>query len=224
MIVLKGGHERLFLGFENGLWLAPRHPSSQFSLHQVLDLRNVSQCTVLQDIGIVLVLAGKANILGANGATSPSVGACKIEELVNADNISSVTMVRLNDWNHVVTRFAAGVVDGRNLVIYLRKYTGKEYQVYHQHKMVCTVLEADIQAMQEVKKKGNWLSKALSSDPKWFSVIGYSVCGLRPIGVPFDDICLLQDVGGWAVRTASGYTICPLAKVKPTLDKAHRIH
>ncbi|KAH8790441.1 hypothetical protein DL96DRAFT_753685 [Flagelloscypha sp. PMI_526] len=132
-VVLKGGHERLFLGFENGLWLAPRHPSSQFSLHQVLDLRNVSQCTVLQDIGIVLVLAGKANILGANGATSPSVGACKIEELVNADNISSVTMVRLNDWNHVVTRFAAGVVDGRNLVIYLRKYTGKEYQVYHQH-------------------------------------------------------------------------------------------
>ncbi|KAF9779311.1 CNH domain-containing protein [Thelephora terrestris] len=103
------GRALVAIGCTEGVWIGFRHDSR--SMRRVLHLRMVTQCAMLEDFGIFLVLADK------------SLFAYHIEALVpsspGAANTSQ-TPQKLSG-NKDVQFFAVGNLDGRTLVIYMRK-------------------------------------------------------------------------------------------------------
>ncbi|KAF9269276.1 Dbl domain-containing protein [Marasmius fiardii PR-910] len=103
------GRGLVAIGCAEGVWIGFRHDSR--SMRRVLHLKMVSQCAMLEDFGIFLVLADK------------SLFAYHIEALVPSSPSSqhaSQTPQKLSG-NKDVHFFSVGTLQGRTLVIYMKK-------------------------------------------------------------------------------------------------------
>ncbi|OSX64043.1 hypothetical protein POSPLADRAFT_1179647 [Postia placenta MAD-698-R-SB12] len=103
------GRGLVAIGCAEGVWIGFRHDSS--SMRRVLHLKMVTQCAMLEDFGIFLVLADK------------SLFAYHIEALVPSSPQSahtSQTPQKLSG-NKDVHFFSVGTLNGRTLVIYMKK-------------------------------------------------------------------------------------------------------
>ncbi|KAI0794364.1 Dbl domain-containing protein [Fomes fomentarius] len=103
------GRGLVAIGCAEGVWIGFRHDSR--SLRRVLHLKMVTQCAMLEDFGIFLVLADK------------SLFAYHIEALVPSSPQSahtSQTPQKLSG-NKDVHFFSVGNLNGRTLVIYMKK-------------------------------------------------------------------------------------------------------
>ncbi|RPD64513.1 Dbl-like domain-containing protein [Lentinus tigrinus ALCF2SS1-7] len=103
------GRGLVAIGCAEGVWIGFRHDSR--SLRRVLHLKMVTQCAMLEDFGIFLVLADK------------SLFAYHIEALVPSSPQSahtSQTPQKLSG-NKDVHFFSVGSLNGRTLVIYMKK-------------------------------------------------------------------------------------------------------
>lgn len=81
-------------------------------MRRVLHLRNVTQCAMLEDFGLFLVLADR------------TLFAYHIEALVPTqpnNPAASVNPQRLNTGNKEVLFFTVGTIQNRTLVIYMKK-------------------------------------------------------------------------------------------------------
>ncbi|KAG8813242.1 hypothetical protein FRC18_002604 [Serendipita sp. 400] len=103
------GRGLVAIGCAEGVWIGLRHDSK--SMRRVLHLKQVTQCAMLEDFGIFLVLADK------------SLFAYHIEALVPSNPPSPNTSrapQKLNG-NRDVQFFSVGTIGGRTLVIYMKK-------------------------------------------------------------------------------------------------------
>ncbi|KAL6309388.1 Dbl-like domain-containing protein [Sparassis latifolia] len=103
------GRGLVAIGCAEGVWIGFRHDSR--SMRRVLHLKMVTQCAMLEDFGIFLVLADK------------SLFAYHIEALVPSSPHSahtSQTPQKLSG-NKDVHFFSVGSLNGRTLVIYMKK-------------------------------------------------------------------------------------------------------
>ncbi|KAH7105901.1 Dbl-like domain-containing protein [Auriculariales sp. MPI-PUGE-AT-0066] len=104
------GRGLVAIGCAEGVWIGLRHDSR--SLKRVLHLKHVTQCAMLEDFGIFLVLADK------------SLFAYHIEALVPSQPSNHMhtarTPQKLNG-NKDVQFFSVGTLNGRTLVIYMKK-------------------------------------------------------------------------------------------------------
>ncbi|KAI0058941.1 Dbl-like domain-containing protein [Artomyces pyxidatus] len=104
------GRALVAVGCAEGVWIGFRHDSR--SMRRVLHLKMVTQCAMLEDFGIFLVLADK------------SLFAYHIEALVpsspHSANTSQQTPQKLNGTKDVHF-FSVGSLGGRTLVIYMKK-------------------------------------------------------------------------------------------------------
>ncbi|OBZ74126.1 Rho1 guanine nucleotide exchange factor 1 [Grifola frondosa] len=103
------GRGLVAIGCAEGVWIGFRHDSR--SMRRVLHLKMVTQCAMLEDFGIFLVLADK------------SLFAYHIEALVPSSPQSahtSQTPQKLSG-NKDVHFFSVGTLNGRTLVIYMKK-------------------------------------------------------------------------------------------------------
>ncbi|KAJ3993116.1 Dbl homology domain-containing protein, partial [Lentinula boryana] len=103
------GRGLVAIGCAEGVWIGFRHDSR--SMRRVLHLKMVTQCAMLEDFGIFLVLADK------------SLFAYHIEALVPSSpssSHSSQTPQKLSG-NKDVYFFSVGTLHGRTLVIYMKK-------------------------------------------------------------------------------------------------------
>jgi hypothetical protein len=103
------GRALVAIGCAEGVWIGFRHDSK--SMRRVLHLKMVTQCAMLEDFGIFLVLADK------------SLFAYHIEALVPSSPQSantSQTPQKLNGTKDVHF-FSVGSLSGRTLVIYMKK-------------------------------------------------------------------------------------------------------
>ncbi|KIK53944.1 hypothetical protein GYMLUDRAFT_49117 [Collybiopsis luxurians FD-317 M1] len=103
------GRGLVAIGCAEGVWIGFRHDSR--SMRRVLHLKMVTQCAMLEDFGIFLVLADK------------SLFAYHIEALVPSSpssSNSSQTPQKLSG-NKDVYFFSVGTLHGRTLVIYMKK-------------------------------------------------------------------------------------------------------
>lgn len=103
------GRALVAIGCAEGVWIGFRHDSR--SMRRVLHLKMVTQCAMLEDFGIFLVLADK------------SLFAYHIEALVPSSPTSahmSQTPQKLSG-NKDVHFFSVGNLNGRTLVIYMKK-------------------------------------------------------------------------------------------------------
>ncbi|KAK0214906.1 CNH domain-containing protein [Armillaria fumosa] len=103
------GRGLVAIGCAEGVWIGFRHDSR--SMRRVLHLKMVTQCAMLEDFGIFLVLADK------------SLFAYHIEALVPSSPTSShasQTPQKLNGSKDVLF-FSVGMLQGRTLLIYMRR-------------------------------------------------------------------------------------------------------
>ncbi|KAJ7162180.1 kinase-like domain-containing protein [Mycena filopes] len=206
------GHELIFLGYEDGLWMGSRQGGG---LRRVMTLKNVTHCAVLHNLDVVLVLGDKPH------ATVRSIWACAIRDLVAAQNPEQVELHRVIPWNHKAIMFIAGDFHGRNIVVYLRHCTGREYQNLHVHGKVCGVLEANHQVISG-QKRPSWFARHLQKNAQWFVEVGTSYTDFvyhdEKGSQPWLDLCFID--GGWAILTREGVVLCPLSKVKENFYEA----
>ncbi|KAF8159386.1 CNH domain-containing protein [Crassisporium funariophilum] len=111
------GRGLVAIGCAEGVWIGYRHDSR--SLRRVLHLKMVTQCAMLEDFGLFLVLADKvlfAYHLEALVPTIPgSVHASQTPQKINGKDVHF---------------FSVGVLHGRTLVIYMKK-RGNGDSVFH---------------------------------------------------------------------------------------------
>lgn len=104
------GRPLVAVGCAEGVWIGYRHDPQ--SMRRVLHLRMVTQCAMLEEFGIFLVLADK------------SLFAYHIEALVptspNVQTSHSTAPQKLNG-NKDVQFFSVGSLHGRTLVVYMKK-------------------------------------------------------------------------------------------------------
>ncbi|KAI8996474.1 Dbl-like domain-containing protein [Trametes punicea] len=146
------GRGLVAIGCAEGVWIGFRHDSR--SLRRVLHLKMVTQCAMLEDFGIFLVLADK------------SLFAYHIEALVPSSPQSahtSQTPQKLSG-NKDVHFFSVGNLNGRTLVIYMKK-KGLD--------SVFRVLEPVVQKINERTKAPQTFGSRLglrSQRSEWFRV------------------------------------------------------
>ncbi|KAJ7433058.1 citron-like protein, partial [Mycena latifolia] len=99
------GRRFLAIGCAEGLWCGVHNSSSSF--RRVLETRMVTQCAVLEEFGIFLVLAGK------------SLFAHRIEDVIPASADGDVAPRRQKLYNNVQF-FRVGSLSGRTLVIVMQ--------------------------------------------------------------------------------------------------------
>ena len=105
------GHQLVAVGHEDGLWIGLRHDPSSFRL--VLHLRCITQCSVLEDFALVLVLADKALYAYPLEALVPSAA--------SAANMHRDKEPQKLSGTRDVIFFKAGKVGQRVLVIYVKR-------------------------------------------------------------------------------------------------------
>ncbi|KAH9957981.1 Dbl-like domain-containing protein [Lactifluus volemus] len=101
------GRALVAVGCAEGVWIGYRHDSR--SMRRVLHLKMVTQCAMLEDFGIFLVLADK------------SLFAYHIEALVPSSPNSANTSPQKLNGSKDVHFFSVGSLGGRTLVIYMKK-------------------------------------------------------------------------------------------------------
>ncbi|KAF8316681.1 CNH-domain-containing protein [Clavulina sp. PMI_390] len=103
------GHDLLIVGCDTGVWIGPKNNS--YSLQRVLILERVTQCAVLKDLGLLLVLADK------------TLCAYKLEELLAIGPVSPTPVIESQQLStgHEVEFFAVGSIGDRTFLTYMRK-------------------------------------------------------------------------------------------------------
>ncbi|KDQ19102.1 hypothetical protein BOTBODRAFT_103593 [Botryobasidium botryosum FD-172 SS1] len=103
------GRGLVAIGCAEGVWIGLRHDSK--SMRRVLHLKMVTQCAMLEDFGIFLVLADK------------SLFAYHIEALVpsNPPSANSTRTPQKLNGTKDVQFFSVGTLNGRTLIIYMKK-------------------------------------------------------------------------------------------------------
>lgn len=104
------GHPLVAIGHDDGLWIGLRHDPSSYRL--VLHLKYITQCAVLQDFGLLLVLANKVLIAYPLEALVPSAASAASRENKEPQRLSG---------SKDVLFFKVGVMKTRLLVIYVKK-------------------------------------------------------------------------------------------------------
>ncbi|KAK7437358.1 Rho guanine nucleotide exchange factor [Stygiomarasmius scandens] len=104
------GQLLIAIGCVDGVWVKTSHNSGMMYMHRILALKGVTQCTVLEDYGILLVLADK------------TLYAHHVESLIpwSLESKHASTPEKISGYNEVQF-FSAGMVHGRTFVIYVRK-------------------------------------------------------------------------------------------------------
>ncbi|KAF9466185.1 CNH domain-containing protein [Collybia nuda] len=143
------GRGLVAIGCAEGVWIGFRHDSH--SMRRVLHLKMVTQCTMLDDFGLFLVLADK------------NLFAYHIEALVpatpNQPSNASPTPQKLNG-SREVSFFSVGIINNRTSVIYMRKRGNDSH--FH-------VLEPVIDRINEkVKPSGSIFERLKPSRTEWF--------------------------------------------------------
>ncbi|KAH8804048.1 CNH domain-containing protein [Flagelloscypha sp. PMI_526] len=100
------GRRLVAIGCAEGVWIGLRHDPK--SMRRILDLKMVTQCAILDDFGVFLVLADKCLL------------AYQIEALAASTLHASVVPQKLNGTKDVHF-FSVGPLNGRTLVIYMTK-------------------------------------------------------------------------------------------------------
>ncbi|EKM81602.1 hypothetical protein AGABI1DRAFT_54457, partial [Agaricus bisporus var. burnettii JB137-S8] len=102
------GRRLVAIGCAEGVWIGFRHDPR--SLRRVLHLRQVTQCAMLEEFSIFLVLADK------------SLFAYHLEALVpSAPNLAHQNVPQKLNGNKDVHFFSVGTLHGRTLVVYMKK-------------------------------------------------------------------------------------------------------
>jgi hypothetical protein len=135
------GHSLVAIGHEEGLWIGLRRDPSSFRL--VLHLKAITQCAVLQDYGLLLVLANKVLIAYPLEALVPSA-ASSAREHKEPQRLSG---------SKDVLFFRVGKVGPRVLVIYVKK-DGVTQTVF---KALEPIAVADRGTKGFMRKKTEWL-------------------------------------------------------------------
>ncbi|EJD07469.1 Dbl domain-containing protein [Fomitiporia mediterranea MF3/22] len=182
------GRGLVAIGCAEGVWIGLRHDPK--SMRRVLHLKMVTQCAMLEDFGIFLVLADKA------------LFAYHIEALVpssppNAN--ASRTPQKLNG-NKDVQFFTVGTLGGRTLVIYMKK-KGLD--------SVFRVLEPVIGKINEKAKAPGGLSRFGfgSQRSEWFRIF-------RDFFLPSESYDLIFLKAKIAILCSKGFEIMDLTDFK----------
>jgi len=193
------GRALVAIGCAEGVWIGFRHDSR--SMRRVLHLKMVTQCAMLEDFGIFLVLADK------------SLFAYHIEALVPSSPQSahtSQTPQKLNGTKDVHF-FSVGSLQGRTLVIYMKK-KGLD--------SVFRVLEPVVGKINEKAKAPVSLSSRLgirSPRSEWFRVY-------RDFFLPSESFDLIFLKAKIAILCTKGFEIMDLTDFKsvtiPLRDEA----
>ncbi|KAG8970658.1 hypothetical protein FRC05_000516 [Tulasnella sp. 425] len=191
------GRGLVAVGCAEGVWIGLR--SDKNSLRRVLHLKMVTQCAMLEDFGIFLVLADK------------SLFAYHIEALVPSPNSphagGSRTPQKLNGTKDVQF-FSVGTLNGRTLIIYMKK-KGMD--------SVFRVLEPVIGKITEKAKAPATFGRNLfgGSRSEWFRVY-------RDFFLPSESYDLLFLKAKIAIPCTKGFEIMDLTDFKsvtiPTRD------
>ncbi|KZT25369.1 Dbl-like domain-containing protein [Neolentinus lepideus HHB14362 ss-1] len=104
------GRALVAIGCAEGVWIGFRHDSR--SMRRVLHLKQVTQCAMLEDFGIFLVLADRSLFAYHIEALVPSS-----PQVVHA----SQTPQKLSKNSENVHFFSVGNLNGRTLVVYMKK-------------------------------------------------------------------------------------------------------
>jgi len=183
------GRALVAIGCAEGVWIGFRHDSR--SMRRVLHLKMVTQCAMLEDFGIFLVLADK------------SLFAYHIEALVPSSPLSahtSQTPQKLNGTKDVHF-FSVGSLSGRTLVIYMKK-KGLD--------SVFRVLEPVVGKINEKAKAPVSLSSRLgirSPRSEWFRVY-------RDFFLPSESFDLIFLKAKIAILCTKGFEIMDLTDFK----------
>jgi len=143
------GRGLVAIGCAEGVWIGYRHDSR--SLRRVLHLKMVTQCAMLEDFGLFLVLADKvlfAYHIEALVPTTPgSIHASQAPQKINPRDVQF---------------FTTGVFQGRTLVIYMKKKHGNEVSVH--------AVEPVIDKIQEPRKPqgASWSTNLWRHKSEWF--------------------------------------------------------
>ncbi|KAG8961323.1 hypothetical protein FRC03_005538 [Tulasnella sp. 419] len=183
------GRGLVAIGCAEGVWIGLRNDKK--SLRRVLHLKMVTQCAMLEDFGIFLVLADK------------SLFAYHIEALVpsshNASAAGSRTPQKLNGTKDVQF-FSVGTLNGRTLIIYMKK-KGLD--------SVFRVLEPVIGKITEKSKNPTFSSRFLTgtSRSEWFRVY-------RDFFLPSESFDLVFLKAKIAILCTKGFEIMDLTDFK----------
>ncbi|KAL0953934.1 hypothetical protein HGRIS_005098 [Hohenbuehelia grisea] len=182
------GRGLVAIGCAEGVWIGFRHDSR--SMRRVLHLKMVTQCAMLEDFGIFLVLADK------------SLFAYHIEALVPstpASNHASQTPQKLNGTKDVHF-FSVGNLHGRTLVIYMKKKNLDS---------VFRVLEPVIDKINEKTKTTAGFGSKFFRSPKseWFRIY-------RDFFLPSESFDLIFLKAKIAVLCTKGFEIMDLTDFK----------
>ncbi|KAF4610695.1 hypothetical protein D9613_007108 [Agrocybe pediades] len=136
------GRGLVAVGCAEGVWIGYRHDSR--SLRRVLHLKMVTQCAILEEFGLFLVLADKvlfAYHLEALVPTTPgSVHASQTPQKIHSKDVQF---------------FSVGVLNDRTLVIYMKK-KGNSDSVFFAVEPVIDKINQPPKAGYPFKKKTEW--------------------------------------------------------------------
>ncbi|KAG9017026.1 hypothetical protein FRB90_002035, partial [Tulasnella sp. 427] len=177
------GRGLVAVGCAEGVWIGLR--SDKNSLRRVLHLKMVTQCAMLEDFGIFLVLADKAKAL-VPSPNSPHAGGSRTPQKLNGTKD--------------VQFFSVGTLNGRTLIIYMKK-KGMD--------SVFRVLEPVIGKITEKTKAPATFGRNLfgGSRSEWFRVY-------RDFFLPSESYDLLFLKAKIAIPCTKGFEIMDLTDFK----------
>ncbi|KAF8628723.1 hypothetical protein AX17_005945 [Amanita inopinata Kibby_2008] len=141
------GRALVAVGCDEGLWMGFRHDSR--SMQRVLHIKKVTQCEMLDEFGVFLVLADKV------------LFAYHIEALVPSNPNMAQPLQKMNTIVHKeIQFFRSGKLNGRTLVVFMRK-DGSNSHFY--------VVEPVFDKINEKAKAPSGIaSRILGSKTSWF--------------------------------------------------------
>ncbi|KAG8763381.1 hypothetical protein FRC11_004256 [Ceratobasidium sp. 423] len=185
------GRGLVAIGCAEGVWIGLRHDPK--SIRRVLHLKAVTQCAMLEDFGIFLVLADKAFFAYHIEALVPTAGSAQMNSAQNR------TPQRLSG-NKDVQFFSVGQLAGRTLVVYMKK-KGME--------SVFRVLEPIIHKINEPTRAGGAFSRFGFGQQRseWFRIY-------RDFFLPSEAFDLVFLKAKVAILCTKGFEIMDLADFK----------
>ncbi|CAE6417885.1 unnamed protein product [Rhizoctonia solani] len=185
------GRGLVAIGCAEGVWIGLRHDPK--SIRRVLHLKAVTQCAMLEDFGIFLVLADKAFFAYHIEALVPTAGTAQMNSAQNR------TPQRLSG-NKDVQFFSVGQLAGRTLVVYMKK-KGME--------SVFRVLEPIIHKINEPTRAGGAFSRFGFGQQRseWFRIY-------RDFFLPSEAFDLVFLKAKVAILCTKGFEIMDLADFK----------
>ncbi|KAH8826429.1 CNH domain-containing protein [Flagelloscypha sp. PMI_526] len=184
-----GGRALVAIGCQEGIWIGFK--SDPKSMKQVLHLKMVTQCAVLEDSGICLVLADKALLAYQIEALVPSAP--------HAPQVSQVPQ-KLSGTRDVHF-FRIGKVKARNFVIYMHKKLSDS---------TFRVLEPVMSAIIEGRRQPAGFRSKLGLKPstmEWFRTYKVGAFAGCPFSLPLDAYDLIFLKGKIVIMYTKGFEI-----------------